>query len=366
MGATQPKVRDFTTRGRKPTVEVKASPGFELLLSLFVWGGRDDAEQYEFSSTFFERVAANANEELSTQLESFVGCGQLWLSLIELFTDWKAPRNTDELIEQVEQMDVDQLRWLVVHSACGEEEDVPPADRRAAASGDDAALARMLASDKLTPNRRQLLEDPPEITRLRLIGILRGVDEILGTSIEEVMPALRRSAAETRSMAASLDAPALVERATNGVTFDSSQGLRGVLLIPSRIIRPWTVISEREAIGIFAYSVADEHLNADPDTPPGYLVDLYKALGDERRLRMLSMLAEGDHDLTEIADHVGLAKSTTHHHLRILRSAGLVRAFVGENKRYSLRRERLPEVGNLLAGYLDTARQPATPTEARS
>jgi DNA-binding transcriptional ArsR family regulator len=157
-----------------------------------------------------------------------------------------------------------------------------------------------------------------------------------------------------------MDAPKLVETATNGVTFKVQPQITGVVLIPSKIIRPWTVIIEHEGLRIFAYSVGDEHLLADPDAPPSYLVDLYKALGDERRLRMLSILSEGDAGLMEIAERVELAKSTAHHHLRILRSAGLVRVTVGETKSYSLRREGLPEAARLLDAYLTTP----TPTDA--
>ena len=40
---------------------------------------------------------------------------------------------------------------------------------------------------------------------------------------------------------------------------------------------------------------------------------------------MLAILSEGDAGLMDIAERVDLAKSTTHHHLRILRTAGLVR-----------------------------------------
>jgi DNA-binding transcriptional ArsR family regulator len=60
----------------------------------------------------------------------------------------------------------------------------------------------------------------------------------------------------------------------------------------------------------------------------------------------------------ELAERVDLAKSTAHHHLRILRSAGLVRVTVGEQKSYSLRREGVPEAARLLDAYL------TTPTEA--
>jgi DNA-binding IclR family transcriptional regulator len=56
----------------------------------------------------------------------------------------------------------------------------------------------------------------------------------------------------------------------------------------------------------------------------------------------------------ELAESFGLAKTTMHHHMIILRSAGLVTASVG-TKRYRLRHEALPDVGALLSGYLGAA-----------
>ena len=54
---------------------------------------------------------------------------------------------------------------------------------------------------------------------------------------------------------------------------------------------------------------------------PAELVRIYKALGDESRLKLLKRLHEGPISLTDAAQEVGLAKSTTHHHLAILRQA---------------------------------------------
>jgi DNA-binding transcriptional ArsR family regulator len=53
----------------------------------------------------------------------------------------------------------------------------------------------------------------------------------------------------------------------------------------------------------------------------------------------------------ELAEMFGVAKTTMHHHMIILRSAGLVSVGVGQ-KRYRLRQEALPDVGGLLSGYL--------------
>jgi DNA-binding IclR family transcriptional regulator len=77
------------------------------------------------------------------------------------------------------------------------------------------------------------------------------------------------------------------------------------------------------------------------------------------------MLSEGDAGLMEIAEHVDLAKSTAHHHLRILRSAGLVRVTVGDTKGYSLRRDQIPETARMLDAYLTTPKQAAESAAAQ-
>ena len=106
---------------------------------------------------------------------------------------------------------------------------------------------------------------------------------------------------------------------------------------------------------IFVYSVGDEHIIADPDAPSVWMVSVYKALADERRLRVLRRLAESPTSLTDLATHIGVAKSTMHHHVGILRRAGMVRVSVGDLKEpgmYSLRREVMPELDRMFATYL--------------
>jgi DNA-binding transcriptional ArsR family regulator len=109
---------------------------------------------------------------------------------------------------------------------------------------------------------------------------------------------------------------------------------------------------------IIVFPVADESVTAETDAPPLRLVRLSKALGDEKRLRVLRALAEGDKTLMELADMFGIAKTTMHHHMIILRSAGLISVGVG-SKRYRLRHETVPDVGALLSGYLGAATGPS-------
>jgi ArsR family transcriptional regulator len=61
-------------------------------------------------------------------------------------------------------------------------------------------------------------------------------------------------------------------------------------------------------------------------TPPEHLdelTQLFRALGDPVRLRILLMLTAGERNVTSLCDATGLAQPTVSHHLGILRSASL-------------------------------------------
>jgi DNA-binding transcriptional ArsR family regulator len=121
-------------------------------------------------------------------------------------------------------------------------------------------------------------------------------------------------------------------------------------------MRPWNVLCSHDGFFILGYPVADESLGIDATAPPPGLLRLYKALGDEKRLRMLKILARSSATLQELADGVGLAKSSAHHHLVILRSAGLVRVTTEELSRYTLRRDVIPEASALLESFIGRER----------
>jgi DNA-binding transcriptional ArsR family regulator len=362
MGTESPKVRDFTAADQALSVVVEASSVYETLLSLFVWGNKDESGQYEAGSMFFEQLEDNIRDSATEELAAMVRSGEMWLPLVGLAHATETTGSMARFLEYLAGMDPVELRSVIIGGACAHY-DLDREDADAAAAGDPDAVEKVVSLKYVSAGLESLIRAEARETKSRLIALLTAVNEALGASISDSMPALRRDADEKRAQARSMDAPKLVETATNGVTFKPQPHITGVVLIPSKVIRPWTMIIEHEGLRIFAYSVADEHLLADPDAPPSYLVDLYKALGDERRLRMLSILNEGDAGLMEIAERVDLAKSTTHHHLRILRSAGLVRVTVGENKSYSLRREGVPEAARLLDAYLTTPAAAAAAAE---
>jgi DNA-binding transcriptional ArsR family regulator len=135
-------------------------------------------------------------------------------------------------------------------------------------------------------------------------------------------------------------------RATSGIAYTAPPEIHALVFFPSWWFRPWVLMSEHKHVRIFGYPVGNDGTGDGANL--GDLARLYKALGDEKRLALLRLLRKGPLALGAAAKEVGLSKSTTHHHLAILRQAGLVLIRDDEENSYSLRAERLRELDSLL------------------
>lgn len=145
-----------------------------------------------------------------------------------------------------------------------------------------------------------------------------------------------------------------VERVTNGIRLIPEQRIRRIVLIPSYFGRPYNSCIKVGDVQAILYPLSDSALGAaDHPTPPASTLRLYRALGDETRLRILRLLAERDHYMTELAKELGLSKPTISHHMAQLRSAGLVTVSEqGNLTYYTLRHDRAGEAGSELSAYL--------------
>lgn len=56
------------------------------------------------------------------------------------------------------------------------------------------------------------------------------------------------------------------------------------------------------------------------------LAELFRTLGDGARILILAALADGEHNVSELAEHAKLSESATSHHLRHLRQMRLVKS----------------------------------------
>jgi DNA-binding transcriptional ArsR family regulator len=139
----------------------------------------------------------------------------------------------------------------------------------------------------------------------------------------------------------------LIEEATNGIAYEQEPGITTAVLIPSVINRPWVTISEAGTEKFFFYPAAPLE-----EPPERRVAAVFNALGDGTRLRIVKRLAQKPAGLTELAEELGLAKSTVHQHLVVLRGARIVQILVGAAKTNRLADDR-PDLEQLLKSYLD-------------
>ncbi len=352
MTVTGPRVRDYTDAGRSLTVEVQASPAYELVLSVFAYGC-DDRYAYEVGQDWFTERYEQASPELRKGLDAIMSAGEPLVGLLGIVYDLGDDRSIPALLDRLDTIDPLELRLRLLASVV---QDLPAADVESAARGDDAAVGRVLTSRTGSKHRDAvhflLAGDAAELRSNVATTVRRFAEEAM-PDLEQVAKVLEHDAREKEALAGTLPPERLVEAATNGVTFAIRPEVSGVVLVPAIVTRPWVVIAEHGPLHIFAYPVADESLEADPDVPPEWMVRFYKALGDERRLRILRILREGPAGLGELAERTGVSKPTAHHHVSALRRAGLVRVTVGNDKEYSLRTDAVPQAGELLAAFLN-------------
>jgi DNA-binding transcriptional ArsR family regulator len=80
--------------------------------------------------------------------------------------------------------------------------------------------------------------------------------------------------------------------------------------------------------------------------------DVFLALGDPTRRRIMDLLRDSDRPVHELAETFEVSRPAISQHLRVLREAGLVvERKVGRERHYRLQAAALREVGAWLARY---------------
>jgi DNA-binding transcriptional ArsR family regulator len=345
---------------RKPSVvQIEVGLAYEFLLSLIVFSEKKgDEYEYELGNEWFEIVRTKARPDLVKAIKLFqCDCNHIWKHLLGIAYESEAPHDVAAFLTNLAEIDALELRLhLLGYYRRGFRRSTPLDVILQAAEGDKEAQRQYLemASREEGDWRealRTIFSIPAEAMKESILHVLQGwYERVFRFYEQQWLPILERDAEAKRAIA-TMPLERFIETATNGLLYEQEAGLRRVLLIPSYVLRPWNELTEYQDIKIFCYPVADESVNEDGNIPPARLVRLYKALADERRLRILKMLMTRSYTLQEIADEFGVAKTTMHHHLGTLRTAGLVRA-QADGKFYNLRQDMLAEVSELLDSYL--------------
>jgi DNA-binding transcriptional ArsR family regulator len=365
---TEPLVRSRSplnvSRPRPYTIDVAWGTGSELLIGLGAYVEAAKPEKlpsYSAGAEWLERTRARLSSETHEAIDR-AGGKACFAELLPLVFEAPEPHGAAAFVETLKATSPVRLRRILLggHSPNHCTADVPLTVLTAAADGDPGAERAMLdAADEWHRDFLQHLFSIGAAEFKELVvrstegwyhGVLRPDERALART-------LRASARATRALARRLEPGALITQVTNGIVYSGEPGIGRVLLVPQITARPWAIFAEHDDTKIVCYAVSEEEVTGG--APPEPLVAAYKALGDETRLRILRRLADGPATLHELTDLLGLAKSTVHGHMLVLRTGGLVTADISEKaKGYALRTDGIAESAALLEGFLT----PDTPT----
>jgi DNA-binding transcriptional ArsR family regulator len=345
-----------------PKVSVVDGAAFELIAELAAFTSGPARASLESGKGWIRDVRRLAGPRLIERVERYsIGIyGELATIALEL----PRPRDVDRLLAAMTAIDADVLRIRLLggDSQLNRSMVSNGAIERAVA-GDAAARAELRSALGVDRRSRdavtRLLDGPARTVKMELIAIVRDwANSVFPAFAAGAHAAISRDAKAKREMLATEPPESAVTAATSGVAFQPSPWVRAIALIPTVALRPFVLPTELRDTAVFMCSVADESLDVDPAAPPRRLVKAAAALGDELRLRVLHVLGEGDFTASEIADRLQVDRTSLHHHLGILRSAGLL-AIRDEGERgwrYGLRRDAMGGLDRELATYLGVDR----------
>lgn len=363
----QQKIRELNTPARRIPIEIDGAISYEVVLTMWnLFSSKKYTNSFDLGTKWFTEVHDATPEDLKEEIVRFGGSScTIWLSLLGLISVAPHPHDPDSVFNWIGELNPQRLRrWILGYlgeQAALESNQSPPAPSliEQAALGDIDSVREIIGSSMDPDGIDQVVAmfemDAIEMRDRMATALLRFRSEVFSKYEEEFGKAIAAAAAARRSVATRDSAKDVIEEVTNGLDYEIPLGVSRVILVPSMIVRPLSLIDQHRDTLIVCYGLADEFINLNPEAPPSWMVRFYKALSDEKRLRILRRLSEGDTSLDELTELLDLSKSTVHHHITILRGAGLVRVSIGATKaesKYGLRPQAIEDASAFLEGYM--------------
>jgi DNA-binding transcriptional ArsR family regulator len=352
----RPQVLDLA-RPNGLAVEVDVAEAADVLMSVWAICSRDDADTFDEGAARLGAVRAGVAPELLGAVDELTyGYEKTPAHLLGLVWETPRPRTMSAFIEHLAATEALHVQLHLLGYYTSSHRTISSETILEAARGEEAARQDLLAAIAEWPQASRIAEHLLRLgaddVKERLLALLpRWYDEVYLPNSGETLAALERDVEAKRDLARTRTPEQLVELATNGVQYAPVPGVSRLVLFPGYWQRPWVLMNEYKHLKIYCYPLTIDHGAEGPG--PAELARLYKALADEGRLRLLKRVSEGPLRLTEAAKELGVAKSTAHHHLALLRHAGfVVIREEGDDKVYNLRRDLLPQAGALLQEYL--------------
>jgi DNA-binding transcriptional ArsR family regulator len=350
---TRAPVLDLSRSGAV-AVEIDVAEAAEVLMSICAVADRGDHDTFDLGAEWLQAQLESVPEDVRDEVDALrLGDMKVAAHLLGIVYETPSPRTFAAFMERLEQIDPTELKLHLFGHFDTTSSHIAPDIVESAARGDAAAIEQVLEalaewSDKHELYRGILQMDGLEV-KARIVDLLpRWYEHVFAPHEQEWREAAERDAEAKRALAKRHSPEQLVELATRGYQYSPPAAIRRIVFFPSWFMRPWVILWEHKGTKIFCYPIAPA---AEESASPAEVARVYKALGDEGRLKLLRRLNDGAMKLSEAAAELGVAKSTAHHHLAILRQAGFVTIRDEDENVYSLRTD-LPQTGDLLTAYL--------------
>lgn len=345
-------VLNVTGRNRETyQVEFNWSPLWECALGIAAITNTKMLDTLEKPKSYWQELKEDFSEELLNELR-YVEKNNTWKALLQLLHFFEGKELTD-FCHYINGLNKNKLKFICLPYIGQRYQDI----RLKAASGDNKANLIMVKVTKDNSFFPQYIDFifRVETDKLKqhLISVMSNwFNVVVKPSLKRTIEILEVDYHSKISMAEKFSSEQLVHWATGGVNYLPEPSVHKVLLIPQLIYRPWNIEADIEDTKVFYYPVSNKSLSPeDKYMPSNFMVQKYKALGDEARLRIVKILFEKERSLQDITEILDMGKSTVHHHLKILRASKIVE--IKESK-YCLRINALTMLEEELKGYLNS------------
>jgi DNA-binding transcriptional ArsR family regulator len=345
-----------------PPVRVVFGPTFEVIAELAAFTSGPARPSLESGKAWIREVRQLAGRELIERVEHWGF--PLYTELASIALQLGPPFVPARLVAGLRKMPAAKLRLRLLGAESAPNRAMVSDDAfERAIAGDRSARAELRKALGVNPPARagleHLLDTDPEACRTEIASIVEAWAAAVSPAFAERSLALVERDVTPKEGLLRVTAPRDALRVfTNGVDIDPTGWATSIVVVPVVALRPFIAPVEWAQTLIILASVADETMDAVAGGPPRKLVKVATALGDELRLRILHELGNGQRTATELAQALEVDRTSLHHHLGILRSAGLV-AVAAENAehwRYSLRTDGVDHATKALLGYLTPGR----------
>jgi len=334
---------------------VEIGTGYDLLVTALVVADRhtigrlDEAQSIRAAAAGVDGGAVRRTVELISR--------EPWISLLGFVHAGVTDRSATGVLAAMRAAEPRELvlTALGYHRRAMRDE-TPPEIIAAAVDGDRAAIRefRRTSFPHLRHWQRSLravLGLPIEAVADLLIGALDGLHRGVFAALESrVGPAEAADAARTRTLVQDRGFEAAMREIVPSLTFERPISQSTIVLVPSVLIRPAWALTDHDSTLVIAYPAAGERAAG----PPERLVRIASALGDELRLRVIRELAEQPATISDLADRLGVPRTSLQYHVRLLTDAGLIALAVDDARwgRLMIRTEAIAELGALAEDWV--------------